>query len=33
MSGTLPPLYAAWLANVIFAVLAFAALLRMQRQM
>jgi lipopolysaccharide export system permease protein len=33
MSGTLPPLYAAWLANVIFAALAFAALMRMQRQM
>jgi lipopolysaccharide export system permease protein len=31
LSGTLPPLPAAWLANAVFAVAALAALLRMQR--
>jgi len=33
LSGALPPLTAAWLANAVFAALAFAALMRMQRQM
>jgi len=32
LSGALLPLPAAWLANIVFAVAAFAALLRMQRQ-
>lgn len=33
MSGALPPLYAAWLANAVFAALAFTALMKMQRVM
>jgi lipopolysaccharide export system permease protein len=32
LSGAMPPLQAAWLANTVFAVLAIAAIIRMQRQ-
>jgi lipopolysaccharide export system permease protein len=32
LSGTMPPVQAAWLANIVFAVLAAAAIFRMQRQ-
>jgi lipopolysaccharide export system permease protein len=32
LSGTMPPVQAAWFANAVFAVLAIAAIIRMQRQ-
>jgi lipopolysaccharide export system permease protein len=32
LSGAIPPLQAAWLANTVFVVMAIAAIIRMQRQ-